>query len=33
MKARDAAEKQMRHWKKKADETGENHSRNAKGAR
>ena len=33
VKARDAAEKQMKHWKKKADETGENHSRNAKGTR
>lgn len=33
VKARDAAEKQMKHWKKKADETGENHSRNAKGSR
>jgi hypothetical protein len=32
-KARDTAEKQMKHWQKKAQETGENHSRNAKGNR
>ena len=30
--ARDAAEKQMKHWKQKMDNTGENHSQKAKGS-
>jgi RHS repeat-associated protein len=32
IKARDQAEKQMKHWKQKMDNTGENHSRKAKGS-
>lgn len=32
VKARDVAEKQMKHWQKKAQETGENHSQKAKGS-
>lgn len=30
-KERDAAKREMDHWKKKQDFSGENHSRNAKG--